>query len=212
MTVALVGEARAAGIRVERVTRAEVRRLAADAHSAVLALDSIQTARSVTLVDALASADNDAVVLVLDHLTDPQNLGAILRSADQFGVSFVVMPTRRSAPISAAVIQASAGTAQHVVIVQVANIARSVEQIKESGFWVYGAEMGGEAVHQIGFSGRVALILGSEGSGLSRLARDRCDKLVRIPRTGRADSLNVSVACGVLLYEVRRAQGWLDSR
>ncbi len=212
LTAELVAEARAGGVRVERVTRAELRRRAANAHSAVLALETIPTSQPVALADALASTDGDAVILILDHLTDPQNLGAILRSADQFGVAFVVMPTRRSAPISAVVIQASAGTAQHVVTVPVPNIARSVDLIKESGFWVYGADMTGEAVHKVGFSGKVALILGSEGSGISRLGRDRCDKLVRIPRTGRADSLNVSVACGVLLYEVRRAQGWLDSR
>ena len=152
----------------------------------------------------------EALVLLLDEITDPQNLGAILRSADLFNVDLVVIPQRRSAHETAAVRAASAGASAYVPIVTVPNLARAMEELKQAGFWIYGAQAGGEAAEKTGLSGKLALVMGSEGKGLRRLVSEGCDGFVSIPMGGHIDSLNVSVAAGILLYEVRR-QG-RDSR
>ena len=211
----IVSLARSAGVTVQIVSRAELRAIAPDAHDCALQLGNPPGGERrshdlESLLDEPARAS--LLLLVLDHITDPHNYGAILRSADQFGVDAVVVPGRRSAPLSAVAIQASAGTAPHVPIVTVSNLVSSIELMKDRDVWVYAAEMGGEPVHRSNLVGRVAIVLGSEGKGVSRLVADRVDARVRIPMGGHADSLNVSVAAGVLLYEIRRQQGWLDAR
>lgn len=148
-----------------------------------------------------------SLVLILDSITDPHNVGAILRSCDQFGVALVVMPERRSlrAPLENEVVaRASAGASAWVPVSVVPNLVRVVEQLKDAGFWVYGADAGGTSATQMRFPEKMALIMGSEGAGISRLLEERCDVVVSIPTCGCLDSLNVSVATGVLLYEVRR--------
>lgn len=148
-----------------------------------------------------------SLVLLLDSITDPHNVGAILRSCDQFGVDLVVMPERRSlrAPLENEVVaRASAGASAWVPVSVVPNLVRVVEQLKDAGFWVYGADAGGTSATQMRFPEKMALIMGSEGAGISRLLEEHCDVVVSIPTCGRLDSLNVSVATGVLLYEVRR--------
>ena len=148
-----------------------------------------------------------SLVLILDSITDPHNVGAILRSCDQFGVDLVVMPERRSlrAPLENEVVaRASAGASAWVPVSVVPNLVRVVEQLKDAGFWVYGADAGGTSATQMRFPEKMALIMGSEGAGISRLLEEHCDVVVSIPTCGRLDSLNVSVATGVLLYEVRR--------
>ncbi len=204
--------AREVGVAVRRVSRNELRTRAPAAHDCAFEiLHRPETARP-SLESVLTSGAADALYLVLDHVTDPHNYGAILRSADQFGVEAVVVAGRRAAPLSAAAIQSSAGTAHHVRIVSVANLASALNLIKRHDVWVYAADMDGDPVHRVKLSGRTAIVLGSEGRGVSRLLAERSDARVRIPTGGHADSLNVSVACGVLLYEIRRQQGWLDHR
>ncbi len=202
--------ARDAGLRVRRVSRTELRARASAAHDCAFEITRNHRSMNETLESVLLAGGADALFLVLDHVTDPHNYGAILRCADQFGVQAVVVPERRAAPLSAVAIQASAGTAHHVRIVSVANLASALNTLKEHNVWVYAADMDGEPVHRVGLSGRTAIVLGSEGKGVSRLVSERSDRRVRIPTRGHADSLNVSVACGVLLYEIRRQQGWLD--
>jgi 23S rRNA (guanosine2251-2'-O)-methyltransferase len=146
----------------------------------------------------------DALVLILDEITDPHNYGAILRCCDQFGVDLVISRNRRSAKNAAVISQTSAGAVSWVAQAETPNLVRAAEDLKEAGFWIYGADMEGDPAYAKDLSGRVALVLGSEGSGISRLLRERCDGMVGIPSVGRIDSLNVSVAAGVLLYEVRR--------
>ncbi len=148
----------------------------------------------------------DALVLFLDGITDPQNLGAILRSADLFNVDLVVIPERRSASQNTTVMKVSAGASRYVPVLTVKNLVREMQTMQQEGFWFYGADMGGDPVHTVKMDGRVALVLGSEGAGLGRLVHDTCDKIIAIPIGGHIDSLNVSVAAGVLLYEVRRGK------
>jgi len=146
----------------------------------------------------------DALVLILDEITDPHNYGAILRCCDQFAVDLVVSRNRRNAKHAAIISQTSAGAVSWVAQSETPNLVRGCEDLKEAGFWIFGADMEGEPVYKKDLSGRTALILGGEGSGISRLLRETCDGFIGIPSSGRIDSLNVSVAAGILLYEVRR--------
>ncbi|MBS3908109.1 MAG: 23S rRNA (guanosine(2251)-2'-O)-methyltransferase RlmB [Actinobacteria bacterium] len=145
------------------------------------------------------------VVLLLDGVTDPQNFGALIRSADATGAAGVVVTKRRSAPVTAAVHKASAGATAYVDITQVSNLSYAIDELKEMGFWVVGAsEKAGRAYYDIDFNMPLVVVLGSEGGGLSRLVAEKCDFLAAIPMRGEISSLNVSVAGAVLLYEALR--------
>lgn len=158
----------------------------------------------------IAVLGEESLVVVLDGITDAHNLGAILRSADQFAAGLVMVPAHGSARRTETVGRISAGAAAHVSLVEVKNLSRGVELLKDAGFWVYGAEGGGESLSGCTFAGKTALVMGSEGKGIARLLRERCDKLVAIPTRGHIDSLNVSVAAGILMYEIRRQQWSAD--
>lgn len=147
-----------------------------------------------------------ALVLALDEITDPHNLGAILRSSDQFSASLIIVPERRSASANETVIRISSGAAQYVTMATVTNLARELDVLKEYGFWVYGADMNGDSSYKTEFADRSVIVMGSEGSGMRSLVRAKCDHIVSIPMTGHIDSLNVSVAAGILMYEFRRSK------
>jgi 23S rRNA (guanosine2251-2'-O)-methyltransferase len=150
----------------------------------------------------------DPLVLVLDGVTDPRNLGAVLRAADGAGASGVVIPRDRAVGVTAAAVKASAGASEHVLVARVTNLRRAVDTMKEAGLWIYAAEAGGTPHTELDLAGAVALVLGSEGRGVRRLVREGCDGTVSIPMLGGVESLNVSVASAVLLYEARRRRGW----
>lgn len=147
-----------------------------------------------------------ALFVLLDHLTDPHNVGAIIRTAECFGADAVVLPERRSAGVNATVRKAAAGAAEHLPVVRVANINEAIRTLKKAGIWVAGAEGGEEAVPMGGadFNRDLALVIGAEGEGLAQLVRRECDYLVRVPMTGVTESLNASVAAAVLIYEAVR--------
>jgi len=147
-----------------------------------------------------------ARVFLLDGITDPGNLGAILRSARAFAFDGVVLPADRSCPVTGTVFRSSAGAAAHVPVVRVTNLARAIERLQEGGFWLYAAE-GADGTDLSSFAppGRTAIVLGSEEKGIRRLARERCDGAVRIPMAPGAESLNVSVAAGILAYSIRKS-------
>ena len=146
------------------------------------------------------------LVLVVDGVTDPVNLGTIARCADQFDVDLLLVPGRRAAAFSDTAMRVSAGAAAHVPALTVASAAAALKELQRGELWVYGADMSGDSLHTVQFPERVALVVGAEGSGLHQLVRERCDHLVRIPTGGHVDSLNVGVATGILLYEIRRQQ------
>ena len=150
----------------------------------------------------------EPVVLILDGVTDPRNLGAVLRAADGAGASGVVIPKDRAVGVTAAAVKASAGASEHVRVGRETNLRRAIERMKEAGLWVYAAEAAGTRYTELDLAGPVALVLGSEGRGVRRLVREACDGEVSIPMLGAVDSLNVSVASAVLLYEARRRRGW----
>jgi 23S rRNA (guanosine2251-2'-O)-methyltransferase len=194
-------------IRVDRVGTFELDRLAPDHRGIALQVEDVYAGGvEMNIEEFIAGLGErrDALVLVLDEITDPHNYGAILRSCDQFGVDLVISRNRRSAKHAEVISKTSAGAVSWVPQAETANLVRAAEDLKEAGFWIYGADMEGEAAWKKDLRGRTALVLGGEGTGISRLLRERCDAMVGIPAGGRIDSLNVSVAAGVLLYEARR--------
>jgi 23S rRNA (guanosine2251-2'-O)-methyltransferase len=194
-------------VRVDRIGVFELDRLAPDNRGIALQVEDVfQNNANLSLDEFLNGLgdQSDALALILDEITDPHNYGAILRSCDQFGVDIVISRNRRNAKHADVISKTSAGTVSWVPQTEVPNLVRAAEQLKDSGFWLYGADMQGEPVYAKDLRGRVALVLGAEGSGISRLLRERCDGLIGIPSRGKIDSLNVSVAAGVLMYEVRR--------
>jgi 23S rRNA (guanosine2251-2'-O)-methyltransferase len=193
-------------IQVNRVGTHELDRLAPDHRGIALYTAGSAAGNEVTLTGFLTGLGDrkDALAVILDEITDPHNYGAILRSCDQFAVDLVVTRTHRIAKYAEIVSKTSAGADSWVPVAETANLPRAVEALKGAGFWIYGADMAGDAVWNRDLRGRTALILGGEGTGLSRLLKEQCDALVAIPSRGRIDSLNVSVAAGALLYEASR--------
>ncbi len=156
--------------------------------------------------DAIIARDETKFVLILDGITDPQNFGAILRVADGFGVNLVIIPQRESVGLTPAAVKASAGASEWVQVAQVTNLARTIEALKKREYWIYAAAPNGEPPSAIDFTGKVALVLGSEGKGIRRNVLEHCDRTVTIPMSGRVESFNVATAAAVLCYEVRRQQ------
>lgn len=144
-------------------------------------------------------------ILVLDEIEDPHNLGSIIRTAEICGAHGIVIPKRRNVGVTPIVYKTSAGAVEHMKIAKVSNINNAIDKLKENGIWVYGADMQGENYcFQSDFSGAIALVIGSEGKGISKLTKNKCDVLVKIPMVGQITSLNASVAAGILMYEILR--------
>lgn len=148
--------------------------------------------------------DEPLFVIIADEIEDPHNLGALIRTAECSGAHGVVIPKRRSAGLSPTVYKASAGAASHLPVVRVSNLVQAIEQLKADGVWVYCADMQGETWCKVDYSGAVALVVGNEGVGVSRLIKEKCDFTVSLPMLGEISSLNASVAGGIVMYEIAR--------
>lgn len=193
------------GIAIECVPKRELDRIARGAtHQGVVA--AVEPFRYRTLADVIDAALTErGPVVVADGVSDPQNLGALIRVADAVGAAGLVLPERRAAPVTPAARKASAGAAEHVPIARVTSIAKAFDELKRTGLWVVGlAEDAPRELYETDLPSPLALAVGSEGRGLSRLVRERCDLLVRIPMFGRVSSLNVAQAAAVALFEWRR--------
>ena len=200
----LVERAQAAGVSVHAADEARLQALAGnDRHQGVVAVVDANAPYR-TLDEILDVLVEPALLLVLDGVTDPHNLGACLRSADAFGAQAVVVPKDRAVGVNATVAKAASGAADTVPVVTVTNLARTLGDLKERGIWVVGTDVDGENVFEADLSGPIAWVLGAEGSGLRRLTRESCDRIVTIPMLGAVDSLNVSVAAGVCLFATQR--------
>lgn len=204
----LTETARELGVPVRTVDRRELDRLSDNARhqGAIARLAVTESTRSETdLPRLLEGKPHPPLLLVLDGVQDPHNLGACLRTADAAGVDAVLAPADRAVGMTATVRKVAAGAAETVPFIAVTNLARSLRRLRDDGIWLIGAA--GEAetsLHEIDLTGPLALVLGAEDKGLRRLTREHCDRLVRIPMAGRIESLNVSVATGVLLFEAVR--------
>jgi 23S rRNA (guanosine2251-2'-O)-methyltransferase len=201
----LLDRARAAGLQVTVIDAQRLQRMAAGStHQGVAALcGAVVLAQS--LDDVLAAVDPRTLLLLLDGVTDPRNLGACMRTAEAAGATALVVPRDRSASLTPVAAAAAAGAAEVLPLIAVTNLARAMDEIREAGVWIVGAA--GEAertLYEIDLTGPIAWALGAEGQGLRRLTRERCDWLARIPLHGQTESLNVSVATGVCLFETVR--------
>ncbi|GAA5440838.1 MULTISPECIES: 23S rRNA (guanosine(2251)-2'-O)-methyltransferase RlmB [Deinococcus] len=206
---AFVAQLKATGVRLRFAPRIELDQLAGTTqHQGVMA--EVEDMAWADVDDILALAEErgeDLLIVLLDGITDPRNFGAIIRSAEVLGAHGVVVEERRSAPLSPVVAKTAAGATSYLPVAQTKNLPRLIEQLKQENVWVYGAA--GEAaedVRRIDFSGKVALVIGAEGEGMRRLVREKCDALVSIPVRGRVQSLNASVAAGILLFEATRGR------
>ncbi|MEC7956233.1 MAG: 23S rRNA (guanosine(2251)-2'-O)-methyltransferase RlmB [Pseudomonadota bacterium] len=203
----LISMAKDAGVRFQVVDDAWFKRRAADLkHQGVLLECHARTlADEQALKDAWPQFGEKPLILILDGITDPRNLGACLRTANAAGVNAVILPKRNSAPLSAVALKTAQGGAEDLFIVQVTNLARCLTWLRDQGVWLLGADGEGEQLwHAMDTNVPLGLVMGSEGKGLRRLTRSLCDQLVSIPMLGRVESLNVAVATGVLLFEVVR--------
>ncbi|WP_415945487.1 23S rRNA (guanosine(2251)-2'-O)-methyltransferase RlmB [Selenomonas montiformis] len=199
--------ARERGIVVQSVNRSKLEALAGGMrHQGVLAYVSpVAYAELEDILKRAAEKEESPFLLLLDELEDPHNLGALLRTADAAGVHGVLIPKRRSVPLNATVAKTSAGAVEYVPVARIGNISQTLRGLKQKGMWVAGADMGGEqAYYEADLTGPLVLVIGSEGHGMSRLTREQCDFVVRMPMAGRINSLNASVAGSILMYEVMR--------
>ena len=194
--------ARQRGVPVRKEERVVLDRLAhGEVHQGIIAISGEMAYAD---FDVLFKNDKPLIV-VLDGVEDPHNLGAVIRTAEACGVSGIVVPERHSAPMSATVVKASAGASAHMPVVRVKNLVNALDEMKERGVWVVGVDTAGtQDWTGFDYKGPIALVLGGEHRGLRRLVREHCDALVRLPMLGKIASLNISVAAGVVLYEVVR--------
>ncbi|MEY2413545.1 MAG: rRNA (guanosine2251-2-O)-methyltransferase [Acidobacteriaceae bacterium] len=201
----VVDECRKQGVAVRFVSRAELEQMSGNnAHQGVVAVTSAKAYNDLEDIVA-AKRGQYSMIVVLDGVEDPHNLGAILRSADAAGADGVVVPERRAAGITATVTKASAGASEHLPVAKVTNIARTVEELKAQNIWMVGLdERGDKTYDSLDYNMDCAIVLGGEGKGLHDLVARKCDFLVSIPMLGKVSSLNVSVAAGVMLYEIVR--------
>jgi 23S rRNA (guanosine2251-2'-O)-methyltransferase len=201
----LIDRAATAGVAVHAIDEARLAALAGTTkHQGVVALVATDLPYQ-TLDEVLDGLQEPPLVLVLDGVTDPHNLGACLRSADAFGAQAVVVPKDRAVGVNATVAKAASGAADTVPVITVTNLARCLRDLKDRGVWLLGADAGGEeSLFHADLSGPVAWVLGAEGAGLRRLTRELCDRIISIPLSGSVESLNISVAAGVCLFATRQ--------
>ncbi|KEO81716.1 RNA methyltransferase [Tumebacillus flagellatus] len=206
----ILSKARQASIVVQTVPKNKLDQISEGRnHQGVIAY--IAAKDYVELEDIVAAANNSprpGLIIVLDEIEDPHNLGSILRSADGVGAHGIVIPKRRAVPLTATVAKASAGAIEHIPVARVANISQAIESLKKMGYWVVGTDVDGEKLyHQVDMTVPTVLVIGNEGKGLGEVVKKRCDHLVRLPMIGQVQSLNAGVATGILLYEVLRQRG-----
>lgn len=151
-----------------------------------------------------ACAEKDGLVVVLNEILDPHNLGSIIRVCECAGADGIIIGKDRSASVSDTVMRISAGALNHIKVAKVTNINTVIDKLKDNGFWVYGAEVGGENIYKSNLTGKICLVIGGEDSGVKRLTKEKCDGVISIPMFGKVNSLNASVACGIAVYEVVR--------
>ena len=203
----IVAEAQKSTVLIEYVQSEKLDRLAPGIrHQGIVALASpIAFSSLEEVLKRTATSNETPFLLLLDELQDPQNVGALIRSADAAGVHGVLLPKRRSCPLNMVVAKVSAGAVNYVPVVQIGNIVQTLRNLKEQGFWVVGADMDGtELYFDADLNRPVVIVIGAEGKGLGRLVKENCDMLVRIPMQGGMNSLNASAAGAILMYEVLR--------
>ena len=193
-------------IKVQEVDRKKLDQISeTGSHQGVIAIASeYEYAEIEDVLEKAALKGESPFLVILDKITDPHNFGAIIRTANACGVHGIIIPKNRSVDISPISIKASAGAIEHTLICKVTNLTQTIKGLKEKGFWITGADMKGKTYYNSDLKGAMAIVIGSEGEGISRLVKDECDFLISIPMYGEIESLNASVATGILLSEAAR--------
>lgn len=206
---AITGAARARKIKMEWVPKERLDALSATGrHQGILAYAAAHSYADLeTVLDTLDASPYPPLLVLLDEIQDPHNLGAIIRSAECAGAQAVIIPQHNSAGLTPAAGRASAGAIEHIPVCRVPNLAAAIDRLKERGLWVVGADMEGKPVYEVDLKGPIAVVIGSEEHGIRRLVREKCDHIASLPLLGKVASLNASVAAGVLLYEAVRQRG-----
>lgn len=203
--IPVIDEAKKRNIVIQQADGARLDRMAnGENHQGVIAMIS---AYSYVSVNDIISGKDNAFVIICDKITDPHNLGAIIRTANCVGADGVIIPKRDSAGVNSVVMKTSAGAVEYTPVAKVTNLASTIDELKEQGFWITAADMDGQSMYDIDFKGKIAIVVGSEGKGVSRLVREKCDFIAQIPMYGEINSLNASVAAAVLMYEAVRQRG-----
>jgi 23S rRNA (guanosine2251-2'-O)-methyltransferase len=190
--------------KVEKVSKERLNNLAeSHAHQGVIAIaNNLEYLGLDNLINKAKSNSDNPCFVLLDEIKDPHNLGSILRTAEAGGVDGVIIPKRRAVGFTPVVAKSSAGAVEHMPVVQVTNLVRAMEQLKDEGFWIAGADLEAkQSCYQADLTGSLGIVIGSEGSGMRRLVKEKCDFLVKMPMEGQIESLNASVAAGILIYE-----------
>ena len=182
-------------------------------HQGIVAVAAVKEYATVDAIFALAEERNEPpFIIVADELEDPHNLGAIIRTAECAGAHGIIIPRRRAAGLTYTVGKASAGAVEYVPVARVTNIAATLDELKQRGLWVYGTDMYGTNWCESNLTGAVALVIGNEGAGISRLVKEKCDVILSLPMKGQINSLNASVAAGIIMYEVARQRLGLQAK
>lgn len=203
----IIGIAKDKGIIIQEVDKNKLESLSdGNLHQGVVAVvTEYEYVEIEDMLELASKRDEDPFLIILDEIEDPYNLGSIIRTAECAGLHGIIIPKRRSASVNNTVYKSSAGAAEHMLVTKVTNISNTIEKLKEKGLWIYGADMDGADYHfNTELKGAIALVIGNEGRGLSRLVKEKCDVLVRIPMKGKISSLNASNAASILMYEVVR--------
>ena len=200
--VGILAKARDKKIPIKEVDRTKLDYISGGAaHQCIIAFAAVKEYSTVEEIFEYAQSRGEApFIIVLDEVEDPHNLGAIIRTAECAGAHGVIVPKRRSASLSYTVGKASAGAVGYMRVARATNIAKLIDELKEKGVWVFGADMNGTDYTECDFSGACAIVIGNEGKGISRLGREKCDVIVSLPMKGKINSLNASVAAGILIY------------
>ena len=204
--IKILAMAKDAGIPVMKVEKAALDRVAGgQSHQGVAAyISPYEYAEMEDIFARAAEKNEDPFIIILDNLEDPHNLGAIMRTAECAGAHGVIIPKRRACGLTEVVAKASAGAIEYMPCVKVTNIAQTIEELKEMGIWVAACDMGGQEYYKADLKGKLAVVIGSEGFGISKLVKDKCDFVVSMPMVGKITSLNASNAAAVIIYEVRK--------
>ena len=202
----ILGLAKEKGIIIKEVDRRKLDAMSGGlVHQGVIA--KVTPFKYCEVLDILEEAEKkneNPFIVILDELEDPHNLGSIIRTAELCGVHGIIIPKRRNVGVTPTVYKCSAGAIEHMRIAKVTNINKTIDSLKELGIWVYGADMNGGYCYETNLKGPLALVIGSEGKGISKLTKDKCDVMIKIPMKGKVNSLNASVAGGILMYEIMK--------
>lgn len=204
--IPIIKKAKSAGIIIQEVDRSKLDMVAeGENHQGIIAYVSAYEYAAVSdILDRAAEKNEAPFVIICDRITDPHNLGAIIRTANCVGAHGVIIPKRNSAGLNSIVAKTSAGAVEYTPVAKVTNISKTIDDLKKKGLWIAGADMDGEEMYKVDLKGALGLVIGSEGEGISRLVREKCDFIASIPMGGDINSLNASVAAGVLMYEALR--------